>query len=233
MVDLQQLLSRDSSTKLSIVILVLYMTMSSSMASTGIYVWTDAQGIMHIGNSSRIRDQGTLMIEGTPKFKLPTDAARREVVELVENTARQFGVCPYLAKAVARAESSYQVNAVSPKGAIGVMQLMPDTAKRFNVKDIHDPRENIEGGIRYLKYLLDMFPADVSLAIAAYNSGENRVQRLGRIPNIKETQEFVDRVIRFYNNYRGTTYTPSQTETIPARIRKTVRSDGTIVLSNL
>jgi hypothetical protein len=233
MAVLQRLLNKYLKVKVIIQISTICAMAAAVNASTGIYIYTDSQGIMHIGNSDRIRDRGTLLIEESPKYREPTDKERRDIMSMVENTARQFGICPYLAKAVAKAESSFQVNAVSPKGAIGVMQLMPDTAKRFNVKDIYNPQENIEGGIRYLKYLMEMFPSDVSLAIAAYNSGENRVQRLGRIPHIQETQEFVDRVIRFYNGFRGVTSDPSQPATIPARVRKSVRTDGTIVLSNL
>jgi soluble lytic murein transglycosylase-like protein len=105
-----------------------------------------------------------------------------------------------LLHAVIRAESGYNPEAVSPKGAAGLMQLMPATASRMGVRDRFDPQDNIEGGARYLSQLLDMFPSDIKLAVAAYNSGENAVKRHGnQIPPYSETQTYVDRVLNYYS----------------------------------
>jgi hypothetical protein len=201
--------------------------------SADIYAFTDENGIMHIGNSTTIKKKGTLFLKETPRQIPSVSGDKVEIVKLVEDTARKLGVDPDLAKAVAHAESSFRIDAMSPKGAIGVMQLMPDTAARFNVKDIYHPYDNIEGGVKYLKFLMGLFPSDLPLAIAAYNAGENRVMRLGKIPDIEETRQYVDRVIRFYNGYKGQNYRSVQTGMIGREIRKSIGKDGTIVLSNL
>lgn len=198
-----------------------------------IYFFKDENGIMHIGNTSAIKNKGTLFLKETKQSLPAVRKNKTEIIKLVEDTAKKFGVDPDLAKAVAHAESSFRVDAVSPKGAVGVMQLMPDTAARFNVKDIYHPHDNIEGGIKYLKFLMGLFPSDPPLAIAAYNAGENLVLRLGRIPEIKETQQYVDRVIQFYHGYKGHNQFPSQTSGMFKKIRKSVRKDGIVVLTNL
>lgn len=198
-----------------------------------IYMYQDSQGVMHIGNGSEARRKGTLLLKESPHHSIPTSADQVEIMRIIDVTAKQHGIDPDLAKAVAQAESNFRSDAVSPKGAIGVMQLMPGTADRFNVKDIYHPKDNIEGGIKYLKFLLSMFPADLTLAVAAYNAGENRVLQTGTIPEIRETQEYVDRVIRFYNGFKNGNNKVPKSTTITRRVRKSVKSDGTIVLSNL
>ncbi|MFM8333480.1 MAG: transglycosylase SLT domain-containing protein [Candidatus Methylumidiphilus sp.] len=130
-----------------------------------------------------------------------TRAQRREEFSpLIEAAAYKYSLDPALLHAVIRAESGYNPEAVSPKGAAGLMQLMPATASRMGVRDRFDPQDNIEGGARYLSQLLDMFPTDVKLAVAAYNSGENAVKRHGnQIPPYSETQTYVDRVLNYYS----------------------------------
>jgi len=124
---------------------------------------------------------------------------RQEFAPMIEAAANKYNVDPALLHAVIQAESGYNPGAVSNKGAAGLMQLMPATASRFGVRDRFDPQDNIEGGARYLSELLDMFPSNVKLAVAAYNSGENTVKRYGnQVPPISETQTYVERVL---NNY--------------------------------
>jgi hypothetical protein len=121
---------------------------------------------------------------------------------IVEAGARN-GVDPVLLYAQMHQESSFKRSAVSPKGARGLMQLMPFTAARFGVKDIFDPRQNIEGGARYMRYLLDSFDGDVALALAGYNAGEGAVMKYGRrIPPYRETQEYVRRITERYQLMR-------------------------------
>jgi soluble lytic murein transglycosylase-like protein len=125
------------------------------------------------------------------------DDSEQPIDELVKTTAKTHGIDPQLVHAVITAESNYDPTAVSPKGAIGLMQLMPATAERLGV-DPWNPRENVEGGVRYLKELLAMF-GDVSLALAAYNAGEGAVMKYGRqIPPYRETQQYVARVLNVY-----------------------------------
>ena len=114
---------------------------------------------------------------------------------LVRRTASQLDVEPELIHAVIRQESGYDPYAVSHKGAKGLMQLMPATAKRFGVKDVFDPAENVQGGVKYLRQLLDRYDGDRRLALAAYNAGEGAVDRFGGVPPYRETQDYVDRIV--------------------------------------
>ncbi len=117
---------------------------------------------------------------------------------IVEAGSRH-GVDPVLIYATMHQESSFKQRALSPKGASGLMQLMPGTARRFGVTNIFDPRQNIEGGARYMRFLLDSFDGDVALALAGYNAGEGAVLKYGRrIPPYRETQEYVRRITRRY-----------------------------------
>jgi len=124
---------------------------------------------------------------------------QQELAPIINAAAFKYDLDPALLHAVIRAESGYNPEAVSHKGAAGLMQLMPATASRYGVRDRFDPQENIEGGARYLSDLLDMFPSNVKLAVAAYNSGENTVKKFGnQVPPITETQNYVDRVLGYY-----------------------------------
>ncbi len=116
-----------------------------------------------------------------------------EVKDLVESTAKNYSVSSVLVDSVIQVESNYDAFAVSPKGAQGLMQLMPSTAKRFGVKDTFDPKQNIEGGVRYLKFLQETFKDD-RLALAAYNAGEGAVERYGNVPPYPETVDYVAKV---------------------------------------
>jgi hypothetical protein len=118
---------------------------------------------------------------------------------LIDSGTRN-GVDPLLLYSVMHQESSFKAHALSPKGARGLMQLMPGTASRFGVTSIFDPRQNIEGGARYLRFLLDRFDGDVNLALAGYNAGEGAVEKYGwQIPPYAETQEYVRRISRRYS----------------------------------
>jgi soluble lytic murein transglycosylase-like protein len=117
---------------------------------------------------------------------------------LIDSIATNHGVDPALVKAMVRTESNYNRWAVSNKGALGLMQLIPTTGARFGVQDFFDPKQNIEGGVRYMKFLLAKFNGDLDLSLAAYNAGENLVERLGRIPAIPETRNYVRKVRAHY-----------------------------------
>jgi soluble lytic murein transglycosylase-like protein len=119
--------------------------------------------------------------------------------DMVGSVAHSKQVDPVLIHALISVESGYNPQAISPKGAVGLMQLMPATARRYGVQDIRDPRQNIEGGVRYFSDLLRMFNQDVSLALAAYNAGENAVLKYGRqIPPYQETKAYVPKVLALY-----------------------------------
>ncbi|WP_328986274.1 lytic transglycosylase domain-containing protein [Thiorhodovibrio winogradskyi] len=126
-------------------------------------------------------------------------ARRARFAPLIIAEARRHGIDPNLVHAVIRAESAYRPNAKSPAGACGLMQLMPATARRFGVRDIWDPEQNIRGGVAYLRFLLDRFDGDIRLALAGYNAGEGAVAKYGnRIPPYRETREYVRRVIGYF-----------------------------------
>lgn len=128
---------------------------------------------------------------------------RRTYAPLISRVAREQRLHPELLHAVVRAESAYDPKAISSKGAVGLMQLMPATADRYGVRDRHDPQQNLAGGARYLRDLLELFEDDLTLALAAYNAGENAVLRHGRqVPPYPETQDYVRKVQRFYQASR-------------------------------
>ena len=122
----------------------------------------------------------------------------RMVLELVEKLAPQYGVFPRLAVAIIRAESNFNPTAVSSKNALGLMQLIPETAERFNVRKPFDPEQNIRGGLSYLRWLLAYFEGNITLVAAAYNAGEGAVNRFSGIPPFAETRAYVKRIRELY-----------------------------------
>ena len=136
-----------------------------------------------------------------PKFvavgdPIPTDLNLTDLNlrDTIDRIAGEQGVESHLVHSVIRAESNYNANAVSPKGAQGIMQLIPATARRFGVSNVFDVRENIQGGVRYLRFLLDYYKGDYAKAIAAYNAGEGAVDKYHGVPPYAETQSYVYRV---------------------------------------
>lgn len=134
------------------------------------------------------------------RAKTEQTAQPPQLLAKIKQSAQNNQIKSELIHAVMQVESAYQARAVSPKGAQGLMQLMPETAKRFGVEDSFDPTQNIEGGARYLKALLNLFNNDLALTLAAYNAGEAAVIKYGnKIPPYKETQAYVSKVLKVYN----------------------------------
>lgn len=123
--------------------------------------------------------------------------------ELISSTALQFAVDPALVRAVIHAESNFNPRARSPKGAMGLMQLMPGTARLMGVTDAHSPAQNIRGGVQYLAGLLEQYQGNITLAAAAYNAGPGAVQKYSGIPPYAETRVYVQRVNTLYERYRA------------------------------
>jgi soluble lytic murein transglycosylase-like protein len=132
-----------------------------------------------------------------PPLRALPPQAPKPIVDLVRKLAPQFQLEPYLVLAIMATESNFDALAVSAKNAQGLMQLIPDTAARFNVRDPFDPAQNIRGGMAYLRWLLAHFEGDVSLVAAAYNAGEGTVERYKGIPPFAETRAYVERIRRF------------------------------------
>jgi soluble lytic murein transglycosylase len=127
---------------------------------------------------------------------------------IIKEASKKFGVDSALIKAVIKAESDFDKRAVSRKGAVGLMQLMPSTAKKMDVGNPFNPGDNIFGGTRYLSLLLSRFDNDVALALAAYNAGPEKVEPKRRIPAIQETKTFVKRVLNYYKNFKSASTRP-------------------------
>ena len=141
-------------------------------------------------------------------------AERVRIVEIVQKNAPAFGIDPRLALAIIHAESAFQPNAKSSKNAQGLMQLIPETAERFQVKKILDPRDNIRGGLAYLRWLLSFFEGDIQLVTAAYNAGEHAVERYRGVPPYAETRQYVARVTGLYGKPRHR-FDPAVTDPSP------------------
>jgi soluble lytic murein transglycosylase-like protein len=132
----------------------------------------------------------------------PAPIAPSQLDSLVQQNAATWQVDPALVKAVIANESGFDANATSRVGAQGLMQLMPETAQHLGVRDPYDPQQNVAGGTRYLRGLLDRFGGDTRLAIAAYNAGPGAVEKYGDVPPYAETQNYVQNVLASYNRYR-------------------------------
>ena len=125
-----------------------------------------------------------------------------ELEQAVTRASQQYHIQPALLLAVMKAESSFNPTVISKAGAVGLMQLVPETAIRHGVRNLYDANENITGGAKHLRYLLDRFHGNIRLALAAYNAGERKVDRYGRIPPYKETQDYVKKVLVYYRGYK-------------------------------
>jgi hypothetical protein len=143
---------------------------------------------------------------------LPIPRVRAEIEQLVRQLAPQYAVDPRLVLAVISAESAFNPKAVSPKNAQGLMQLIPQTAERFGVKQVFVPAENIKGGMAYLRWLLAFFQGDVPLVLAAYNAGERAVEKYRGIPPYAETQNYVKKITKMYQRASH----PFQADVVPA-----------------
>lgn len=164
---------------------------------------------------------------GAAGATFPPDKLDRVVREAAERNKLD----PALVKAVIGVESGGNPAAVSRKGALGLMQLVPATAERFGVGDAFDPAQNVEGGTRYLRTLLNRYNGDLERALAAYNAGENAVERSGGVPNIPETRNYVQRVTESY--FRPGSGNASTAWSAPPRpVRRMVDSDGRVVFRN-
>jgi len=119
----------------------------------------------------------------------------------IEKISESYGVSPALVKAVIRAESDFNPRAVSPKGAVGLMQILPATADMVGVDDLFHPNSNIRAGVKYLKALLRMFDGNETLAVAAYNTGPGKVKKYGGVPPYRETRSYLKRVLTYYRSY--------------------------------
>ena len=201
-------------TRILLSVLMCALALSAGPALADIYMFKDERGVVHFTNipsgDKRYRmvrkEESTSdysRAAGLPQYVLPTAELIRQYSAIVETAAKYHGVDVALVHAVITAESGYNPRAVSRAGAQGIMQLMPDTARRFGVQNSFDASQNIHGGVKYLRELLTMFNGNRELALAAYNAGENAVIRAGnRIPPYAETVHYVPKVLGFYRRFQ-------------------------------
>ena len=171
-------------------------------AQAGIYSFSDANGVIHFTNkpsTPRYADMKRVSYMPESSVRRTRPANTERFSPLIEQAAREHQIDQGLLHAVIKVESGYDPQAVSRKGAVGLMQLMPQTARRYGVKNIYDPAQNIQGGARYLRDLMEKFDNDLVLTLAAYNAGEAAVAQHGnRIPPYRETWSYVPKVLDVY-----------------------------------
>jgi soluble lytic murein transglycosylase len=186
-------------------VFILFLTLWPALAGADIYRYVDADGVVHFSNTQPDEKFELYLREGPkarPALPLAGSSAGDDWMAMyAERYARAHNLSPALVRAIIKAESNGQRKAVSRKGAMGVMQLMPFTSKRMNVSDPFDPIENIEGGVKYIKELLATFEGNLANTIAAYNAGPAAVKKYGGIPPYQETRQYVRRVMDLYRQY--------------------------------
>jgi soluble lytic murein transglycosylase len=186
-----------------IILLCLAISIFPDYGHTAIYGYIADDGVYHYTNMIPIGKKFRVIITDRIKSIVTKNIDNTSYDSLISQHAATHGVDPMLIKAVMKAESNFNPKAVSHKGAQGLMQLMPDTARLMNVDDPFDPEDNIKGGTRYLKYLDEIFGGDLELVLAAYNAGPKRVMDNNmNVPPYEETKSYIQRVKSYYNKLK-------------------------------
>jgi len=211
-------------------------------AYADIYKYVDENGVVCYTDTPLNKKADRVMKERGKASQEQMQARRQNSKDsgdyhhIVHEKASNYNIDPSLIKAVIKTESNWNCRAISRKGAMGLMQLMPSTANDMNVHNPFDPEENIEGGTKYLKYLLEKFNGDLTLALAAYNAGPKTVEKFGYIPPITETKQYVNKVLSLYNG--KTTYPlplegeQPKSDKKSEPIYKIVLEDGSVLFTN-
>ncbi len=195
-------------TKFTIIFIVIF-SLLSLPSYADIYKYVDKHGRVVLTDKPKHSGYKRLVKtwKGWEEYKVPKNfnwaKNQKKYDSTIRSIAKSYKLPHTLLHAVITAESSYNPDAISKAGAVGLMQLMPETAKQYGVKNRRNPRENIYGGTRYLRYLLKLFNNNLVLALAAYNAGEGTVKKYGnKIPPYKETRNYVNKVIKYYKKYK-------------------------------
>ncbi len=188
-------------------IIIIFLMLLKGILRADIYMGLDENGNLLFTN---VPTGSGLRLIYKERLKLPkNDSFMKQIDGYIRHFSNKYGVDYNLVKAVIKVESDFNPNALSPAGAMGLMQLMPETAEMLNVEDTFNPADNIEGGVRLLKNLLDRFDNNISLALAAYHGGAERVEKYKNVPPIKATQKFVRDVIVWMLKYSKREEIPS------------------------
>lgn len=190
-------------------VLLTMLFFSSSVCHGDIYKYVDADGVIHITNIPTENNVPYVLIMREKRVIVRLNGPMTNYEDLIVRASERYRVDSALVKAIIKAESNFNHRAVSPVGARGLMQLMPATAATLQVQDSFQPENNIDGGVRYLRYLMNLFNGNLPLVLAAYNAGENTVLRYNnRIPPYQETQTYVRRVLNYFDKYSSGEQTP-------------------------
>lgn len=191
-------------------VVCLFLVALAGPVQADIYKYEDNEGVVHFTDTPTDRKFKIFMRDLQKDRKLRTSFRfstlcrnPAEFDPIISSLCSEYGVDRSLVKAVIHAESGYNPNAVSPKGAKGLMQLMPKTAQGLKVGNSFDPKDNIRGGIKYLRFLLDTFKGDVTLTLAAYNAGLSRVSQYGGVPPFEETRNYISKVLNYQRTYQN------------------------------
>ena len=181
-----------------ILIVVLFLFVVVPVVQADIYLFIDSQGVLHFTNAPT-SSQYTLYIKERPKPATVT----KKYDGIIQEASNTFGLSFSLLKAMIKVESNFDSRAISKKGALGLMQIMPQNLQAFNIREPYDPKDNIMGGARYFKSLMERFEGKLPLALAAYNAGPTIVDKYRNIPPIKETQDYVKKVMKYFYLYKN------------------------------
>lgn len=179
---------------------VLLVLLTAIPGQADIYMYIDKDGVIHFTNTPTSGKYRVYMKE-RPKKAAASKASNRYDA-IIKTAAKYHGVAFALVKSIIRVESNFNPKAVSHKGALGLMQIMPENVKDLKIKNPFDPKENIMGGARYFKRMLDRFNGKLSLALAAYNAGPEAVKQYQDIPPYAETENYVKKVLKYYYLYK-------------------------------
>ncbi|MBI5674792.1 MAG: lytic transglycosylase domain-containing protein [Nitrospirae bacterium] len=202
-----------------------------TLSHADIYKYVNENGVTIFTNIPDDNDAKKVISEGTSRTARNIRDSNY-YNDIIYSKSDKYNLEPSLIKAVITAESNWRPTAVSTKGAIGLMQLMPSTASDMLVNNPYDPEENIEGGAKYLRYLLDIFNGDLTLALAAYNAGPERVRKFGNVPPIPETKQYVKRVLSMYEGKTRYGSASASYASSPETIYKVVYDNGTVLYTN-
>jgi soluble lytic murein transglycosylase-like protein len=211
------------------------LTFKTSSFGRELYSYIDENGVQNITNIPPVRPVSDLKISGTPEPaaapQTQTKPKSQSYDPLIEKYAAEHQLDPSLIRSIIAQESGFNAKAVSPKGAQGLMQLMPATAARLGVTNSFDPEQNIQGGVKHFRFLMDNFNNNLELSLAAYNAGENLVQRLGRVPAIRETLDYVQSITKRF----GKKEVSSQVQQAPGdpQTFRFVDESGVLHLTNI
>jgi soluble lytic murein transglycosylase-like protein len=188
---------------LSLLVAMVMVLLSSAPLRADIYMYVDRDGVVHFTNAPTASENDYRVYVKEKKIYSSQIYSPKSFEDYIRQASDRYGISYPLLKAIIKAESDFNPRAVSKKGAMGLMQIMPENIKAMNISNPFDPLENILGGARYFREMLDRFEGHLPLSLAAYNAGPTAVERYNnQIPPYKETEDYIERVLKFYSSYQ-------------------------------